>query len=287
MTMSQEAVHRCLGSQEENPQPHTKVFNRWHDVPGALQPEILRACSPRLRERHPTLTQGGGLVPGPGGLRASPEHVGVGGCSKGRSHAPTKVPGASTQPEPQGAADRARQAEQPSPEPTAAPLRPAQQERRVSDGKTRHPPHQQHLGVLQCRQGWPHSPSLKLPPAWVGFNSLRTRRGQALAHAKENQPHGQHLPPPSARPRRSWALPPSEGWLAVPVSCGAPSLIQHRHRYAGVPRPTCGVPAPPLTSPGLRVSAAAPLPASRRSLRAPRVTPTVDHRRGGRGAGGR
>lgn len=165
LTMSQEAVHRCLGSQEENPQPHTKVFNRWHDVPGALQPEILRACSPRLRERHPTLTQGEGLVPGPGGLRASPEHVGVGGCSKGRSHAPTKVPGASTQPEPQGAADRARQAEQPSPEPAAAPLRPAQQERRVSDGKTRHPPHQQHLGVLQCRQGWPHSPSLKLPPA--------------------------------------------------------------------------------------------------------------------------
>ena len=107
-TMSQEAVHRCLGSQEENPQPHTKVFNRWHDVPGALQPEILRdtVCSPRLRERHPTLTQGGGLVPGPGGLRASPEH-GVGGCSKGQSHAPTKVPGASMQAEPQGTADRA------------------------------------------------------------------------------------------------------------------------------------------------------------------------------------
>ena len=39
--------------------------------------------------------------------------------------------------------------------------------------------------------------------------------------AKENQPHGQHLPPPSARPRlRSWALPPSEGWPAVPVACG-------------------------------------------------------------------
>lgn len=51
-TMSQEAVHGCLGSQEEKLQPHAKVFNRQHDIPGALQPEILRdtACSPGLQE---------------------------------------------------------------------------------------------------------------------------------------------------------------------------------------------------------------------------------------------
>ena len=52
--------------------------------------------------RHPTLTQGGAVVPGPGGLRASPEHAGVGSCSQDRSHTPTEVPGASMQAEPPG-----------------------------------------------------------------------------------------------------------------------------------------------------------------------------------------
>ena len=137
------------------------------------------------------------MLPRPRGLRASPEHAGVGSCSQDRSHTPTEVPGASMQAEPLGQQTGAHRAGQPSPEPTAAPLRPAQQEKRCQTKR-----HATHTHTHTIRAG--HTLShLNYP---LNRSVLTSSEGGAVRPwptARENQPHRLTSPSPICPPQAS------------------------------------------------------------------------------------
>ena len=182
------------------------------------------------------------MVPGPGGLRASPEHAGVGSCSQDRSHTPTEVPGASMQAEPPGQQTGAHRVSRRGPTGSADGAHRVSRRGPIGQGSPAQSPQLLLCGPPSRKRGvrlkgTPPTPTPTPTPSGLATlchlnyplnRSVLTSSERGAVRpwptARENRPHRLTPPPRYAHPRlRSWALPTSEGWPAVPAACGPSS----------------------------------------------------------------
>ena len=190
---------------------------------GAIPPR--RFQGPPCKQSHWVSRQGptGSADGGPHGQQTGAHRVSrqvPTGSADGAHRVSRRGPTGSADGSPQGQQTGAHQAGQPSPEPTAAPLRPAQQEKRCQT--KRHATHT-HTHTHTIRAG--HTLShLNYPLNRSVLTSSERGTVRPWPTARENRPHRLTPPPRYAHPRlRSWALPTSEGWPAVPAACGPSS----------------------------------------------------------------